>query len=112
MSNNKDKRTASYYPGHRWRKLYPTNQPTIIEKLSEALSRIDPSDQSTRNIVGKALYHAGLGFNVWEDWSRNSPHYNPLELKPLWERFGTAETTYTGGLDVVLELARRSSRGR
>jgi thiol-disulfide isomerase/thioredoxin len=111
-NNDKEKRTARYYPGRRWKELYPTSQLTFIEKLREALSRIGASDESTRNIVGKALRHAGLGFDLWANWCSNCASYNPVELKNGWEGFGSARNTYTGGLDVVFGLANRFNHGR
>lgn len=54
----------------------------------DILSRIDPDRGYVRWCrVGNVLYHAGVGYDVWDAWSSGSVKYSETYAKERWDAF-------------------------
>ena len=54
--------------------------------VAGALTHIDSDDYQAWLSVGSALKHAGIDFEVWDEWSQASDKYSKKEAKYKWKK--------------------------
>jgi putative DNA primase/helicase len=75
------------------KELYPNLRPYVREidanEIEQALEFIknDSDDRETWYRVGAALHNSEFPFELWDNWSRNSPKYKEGECAKMWARF-------------------------
>jgi hypothetical protein len=84
--------------------------PLSPEQVTELLHKL-PDDlgyEDWRNI-GMAVHHQtyGDGFDLWDDWSANSPKYGGMEFgKARWDSFGINTSAEYTTMGTVLKMIR------
>lgn len=61
-----------------------------LEDITKALEHVSSEDYETWIQVGMAIksaYPEDDGFQVWDDWSKNSDKYSPKEMPSKWKSF-------------------------
>jgi hypothetical protein len=77
------------------------------KKLKEALKRICPDTYHVWFRVGCALHHefGDDGFAIWDEWSRDSKHYDAHELAITWAAIEKSECSNPVTLGTIYHLA-------
>lgn len=94
-------------PGTASVPLDPDNSQKII--LS-ALDAIDPADCDYMQWIriGVGLKEAGLGADIWDEWSRRDPdRYKPGECSKKWDTFKEPGQN-SNGSGIIIELAKEN----
>ena len=67
----------------------PKSEPTKTDIDLSVLDYIDPDDYENWINIGLAMKNEGLGFDVWDNWSKKSGKYQEGETAKKWDTFKT-----------------------
>jgi hypothetical protein len=69
-----------------------------LNLIEEALSYISPDDYHTWVMVGMSLYHHGVDFAIWDNWSSKSAKYDGKGIDAKWQSFSKISKVSIGTL--------------